>query len=97
MGHEITAYKVSDTSHANVLAYLIRGAFSQFNGAIYQALDAEDCNGHFSGLGVERTFTVEQLRAGLARLPQGEYERERFFLENCINKSDGEAVVISFY
>src|ERR1044072_4444078 len=98
MGHDITGYKVSDTSHANGLAYLRRRAFSQFNGAIYQALDAEACNGELSGLGVERTFTVEQLRAALARLPQDDnHDRERFFLETCINNSDGEAVEITFY
>jgi hypothetical protein len=97
MGHDIHGYKVSDPNHANGLAYLRRGALSQSVSALYRALDAEDLDGFYSGRG-KRTFTVEQLRAALARLPQDDnHDRERFFLETCINNSDGEAVEITFY
>jgi hypothetical protein len=96
MGHDISGYKKADTNHSEKIAYLRRGAGNPLARVIYKALGAKECDCGCSGCGDEKTYTTEQLKAALSRLPSGEEtENERIFLNDCI--AAGEPVTVTFY
>ena len=101
MGHEISGYRTTDKE--NEIASFYRGAFDLFNFVIYMALNSLDCSGGVSGNGSKREFTKEELLNALERLGdiedfEGEFERERKFLNDCLENIDEDGkILVKFY
>lgn len=83
MGHDIFGCLPEDRDEE--IAYLRRSAGNPFAQQIYRALHAEAHDGGVSGDGGDETYTPQQLREALARLPdREEVAPERRFLEDCL-------------
>jgi hypothetical protein len=96
MSHFIQAYEAADVCQLTEIALLERSAGSPSARVIYEALGAERCYGGCSGAGDEMTFTNEQLKTALERIPAGEAtDMEREFLATCI-AADGP-ITVTFY
>jgi len=70
MGHDITAIRKSalDSGSEDELSYIRIGAWNRHKAyMLYDALEAEDCNGGVSGNGGEKEFTPDQLKIALAK------------------------------
>ena len=97
MGHDIFGFRTTDKE--NKIAYLRRGAFDCFNCIIYIVLNCSDCSGGVSGNGSKREFTKEELLNALERLGdiedfEGEFERERKFLNDCLENIDKDGKIL---
>lgn len=85
MGHDISGFKQDDISQEKEIAYLRRSAGNPLARVIYEALDAEEHDCGCSGCGTHKSFSTEQLKNALAKIPAGEETQpERKFLSDCI-------------
>lgn len=98
MGHDICGFANDNAPHdddgavRDEIAYLRRSAGNPLARSIYEALGAQEHDCGCSGCGGEVHFTEAQLRDALAKLPDGDdYEPERTFLGDCIEKGGGGA------
>jgi hypothetical protein len=92
MGHDISGFIKGQTGRE--IAYLRIGAFNTNKSFFfYDAIQSQECNGGVSGLGVEKTFTNEELKIAKQRLKymlgESQEEVENLVLENT-NDSVGE-------
>lgn len=70
MGHDITAIRKSsiEKESDDELSYIRIGAWNRHKAyMLYEALDAQECNGGVSGNGREREFTPDELKIALAK------------------------------
>lgn len=85
MGHDISGFIKGQTGKE--VAYLRIGAFNTNKSFFfYDAIQSQECNGGVSGLGVEKTFTNEELKIAKQRLKymlgESQEEVESLVLEN---------------
>jgi hypothetical protein len=95
MGHDVCGFALDDEGLETEIAYLRRNASNPFSKVIYEALGAEEHYCGVSGCGNEVTFTEQHLRDALANIPPDnpDYEMERQFLRDCIEKGKGGAII----
>lgn len=99
MGHDIYGFKNHGKPDETEVAYLRRSAFNSKCFEIYNALDAQDCNGFSSGNGDGRLFSEEKLKRALAYLKDEEdLEPERKFIADCLaNLDENGQIYVGFY
>jgi len=90
MGHDISGFIKEQTGRE--IAYLRIGAFNTNKSFFfYDAIQSQECNGGVSGMGVEKTFTNEELKIAKQRLNYmlGESKEE---VENLVLENANESV-----
>lgn len=97
MGHDIYArkLKLNEDSESVDIAYLRATAFDSTNSRIYELLDAADCFGGVSGLGVQRFFKIKDILNAYERSIDFGWAREKEFLEKII-ESKNQSIEIYF-
>jgi len=90
MGHDISGFIKGQTGKE--IAYLRIGAFNTNKSFFfYDAIQSQECNGGVSGVGVEKTFTNEELKIAKQRLKYmlGENKEE---IENMVVENTNDSV-----
>jgi hypothetical protein len=90
MGHDISGFIKGQTGRE--IAYIRIGAFNTNKSFFfYDAIQSQECNGGVSGIGVEKTFTNEELKLAKRRLKYmlGESEGE---IQALVTESTSETV-----
>jgi len=90
MGHDISGFIKGKTGKE--IAYLRIGAFNTNKSFFfYDAIQSQECNGGVSGVGVEKTFTNEELKIAKQRLKYmlGENKEE---IENMVVENTNDSV-----
>ncbi|MET3682554.1 hypothetical protein ABID56_000635 [Alkalibacillus flavidus] len=100
MGHDI--YGVNQ-NHQQV-AYARFHMFNDVAHNLYQLLDSEECDGGVSGIGVQKTFSKEQIKQALDQYSQHyghlskqsldmDYEQINQFLHDCLSSAEQDGSV----